>query len=216
MSTHPCSIHISIGKHCRCSATAEVFTAFQWVMALSVCLCVLLQSTWPFGKGSRVIIVNYSVKLRVLLRRKQSEWVILSSASCRFSLTTGRRHLVTQDAWNTSRHIYRNCAYTYLLCVYYPISWPFTSSTPLCAPWWELLMSHNEGWSGSTGKLGGEVGWRRWCWGWGQTEKGRKGQEMKNKGAGLLFFDTSHILPHTNTPALPASTAGNGEKNSFR
>lgn len=56
--------------HCRCSAIAEVGTAIQCVMALSVCLCmcVLLQSNWPFGKASRLIIVNYSVKLRILLR----------------------------------------------------------------------------------------------------------------------------------------------------
>lgn len=77
----PIAYDIATARQCRCSSTADTVTALRCVMAISVCVCVLLQSKWPFGKASRVIIVNYSVKLRVLLRGKQSEWAISSSTS---------------------------------------------------------------------------------------------------------------------------------------
>ena len=104
-------IHIITAERRTCSSTAEVLTTFQRVLALSVCVCVcvcarVLQSKWPFGKASRVIIVNYSVKLRVLLRGKQSEWAIFSSTSCESSLDTKQTSLTdpgcsqrTQACW---------------------------------------------------------------------------------------------------------------------
>lgn len=90
-------------------------------LCLCVCVCVL-QSKWPFGKARRVIIVNYSVKPRVLLRGKQSEWAIFSSTS-RESLRPrrlSRRHLLTQDGCDTSGRIGYH-AYTCLSHSYNPL-----------------------------------------------------------------------------------------------
>lgn len=124
-----------------------------------LCLRVLLQSKWPFGKASRVIIVNYSVKLRVPLRGKQSEWAIFSSTSWESSLIPKQTSLADPgcrrigSGSKRKRNKYRNCAYTCLshTSIHYP-----AHSHPqlLCSSLWERLMSQNEGWSGSTGKLG--------------------------------------------------------------
>lgn len=56
-------------------------------------VCVLLQSKWPFGKASSVIMVNYAVKLRALLRGKQSQWAIFSSTSSESSLVVEQTSL---------------------------------------------------------------------------------------------------------------------------
>lgn len=87
--------------------SAYCFSACIGLKCLCLCLCVcVLQSKWPFGKASRVIIVNYSVKLRVLLRGKQSEWAIFNSTSCESSLDSKQTSLTdpgcsqrTQACW---------------------------------------------------------------------------------------------------------------------
>lgn len=69
--------HLSVGKS---------FKRESECVSGCVCVHVLLQSKWPFGKASRVIIVNYSLKLRVLLRGKQSKWASRRSTSCKSNL----------------------------------------------------------------------------------------------------------------------------------
>lgn len=117
-------------------------SCFQHVIALSVYACSTLthahrhitytQSEWPLGKASWVIIVNYSVKLRQLLRGK-TEQVGDFQLQLRLSTikwTQPRRH----DAGR------RNCPSTCLFQTYYPSS-PYSSTA--CSP---LFFSQNCWW----------------------------------------------------------------------
>lgn len=124
------------------------------------CLCLQhTQSKWPFGKASRVIIVNYSVKLRGLLRGKQSKWAIFSSTYVKPALPLSRRHFLTSDARNICRRIRSGSNRMWIKKETQPtctclilISHLSAHSLParLCCSRRELLLSQCEGWRGST------------------------------------------------------------------
>lgn len=135
------------------------------------------QSKWPFGNTSRVIIVNYSVKLRGLLRGKQSKWAIFNSTYASPASPVSRYQVLTSDACNICRRIrsassrkwlkiYKLCLYPPFLCLLFtflPIHILLLFVLSLRA----LLMSQVERWTGSgrwliemgeEGKVGGSGG----------------------------------------------------------
>lgn len=195
-------IHCAAGYYCKCLAAAEVVDTFRCAVASSVCICdahTHTQSKRPFGNASRVIIVNYSVKLRGLLRGKQSKWAIFNSTYASPASPASRHQALTSDACNICRRIrsassrkwlkiYKLCLRPSFLCLLFtflPIHIPLSFVLPLRA----LLMSQVEGWTGSgrwliemgeEGKVGGSAGKKKW----GQRQRGKKRNkqaEMKHK-----------------------------------
>lgn len=108
------------------------------------------------------------------------------------------QHLLTQDACNICRRIgsgsnkkrdkYRNCAYTCVSHTYYPLSCPFTSSTPLffCKSCWVRI--RDEGIQLENWERGGYSRWKRK----GEEKDEEKDEEERKSG-------TAHTHTHTHT-----------------